>query len=76
MSKKLLFNNVNTTESDGYVVETLNGNPIYISDLAVTDKQQADIIGFSSSASIDTITIYSSNCPYIFAKGGRINANS
>lgn len=75
MSKKLLFNAGNTTESE-YVVETLNGNPIYVRDLAVTDEQQADIIGFSSSASIDTIIIYSSNCDQIFAKGGKINANS
>ena len=73
MPKRLLFNN--TTESD-YVVETLTGNPIYISDLAITDDQQAEIISFNSSGSTDTITIYSSNCPYIFAKGGRINANS
>lgn len=75
MSKKLLFNNANTTESD-YVVETLTGNPIYISDLAVTDKQQAEIISFNSSGGINTITIYSSNCPYIFGKGGKINADS
>ena len=73
MSKKLLFNN--TTESD-YVVETLTGNPIYISDLAVTDRQQAEIISFISSGSTDTITIYSRNCPYIFGKGGKINVNS
>lgn len=73
MSKKLLFNN--TIESD-YVVETLTGNPIYISDLAVTDEQQAEIISFKSSGSKDTITIYSSNCPYIFGKGGKINADS
>lgn len=73
MSKKLLFND--TIESD-YVVETLTGNPIYISDLAVTDEQQAEIISFNSSGSTDTITIYSSNCPYIFGKGGKINADS
>lgn len=73
MSKKLLFNN--TTESD-YVVETLTGNPIYISDLAVTDEQQAEIISFISSDSTDTIPIYSINCPYIFGKGGKINVNS
>ena len=72
MSKKLLFNN--TTESD--YVETLTGNPIYISDLAVTDEQQAEIISFISSDSTDTIPIYSINCPYIFGKGGKINVNS
>jgi hypothetical protein len=75
MSKKLLVNN--TPESDyDYVVETMTGNPIYISDLAVTDRQQAEIISFNPSGSTDTITIYSSNCPYIFGKGGRINADS
>ena len=73
MSKKLLFNNA--TESD-YVVETLTGNPIYISDLAVTDRQQAEIISFISSDSTDTIPIYYNNCPYIFGKGGKINVNS
>lgn len=75
MSKKLLFNNAITIESD-YVVETLTGNPIYVSDLAVIDEQQAEIISFSSSGSTDTITIYSSNCPYIFGKRGKINVNS
>ena len=74
MSKKLLFNNGDTTDF-GYV-ETLTGNPIYISDIKEQDDHQAEVISIITSHSTNIITIYSSNCPYIFAKGGRINANS
>lgn len=70
MSKKLLFNNENK------IVETITGNPIYISDVKTTDDPQAEVISIVSLGSTDSITIYSSNCPYIFAKGGRINVNS
>lgn len=75
MAKKLLFSNEGTADSD-YVVETLTGNPIYISDIKVTDDLQGEVISIITSSSTNIIIINSSNCPYIFGKGGRLNANS
>lgn len=75
MSKKLLLSNEGTADSD-YVVETLTGNPIYISDIKVTDDLQGEVISIITPSSTNIIIIYSSNCPYIFGKGGRLNANS
>jgi hypothetical protein len=74
MAKKLLLSNGDATDSD--YIETLTGNPIYISDVKVTDDLQGEVISIITSSSTNIIIIYSSNCPYVFAKGGRINANS
>ena len=84
MSKKLLVN-LSTPAIDSNCVATIvTGYPIVINNKNLCPKCGATLesivaegnIGVLNENGVYEIVIFTSNAPYIFGKGGKINANS
>jgi hypothetical protein len=84
MSKKLLMNLSAPTTDSNCVATILSGYPIVINNANLCLECGATIesilaegnIGVLNENGVYEIVIFASNAPYIFGKGGRLNANS
>lgn len=84
MSKKLLVNGTKIIIDSNCVATIVTGYPIVINNENLCQECGATIesivaegnIGVLNENGVYEIVIYASNAPYIFGKGGRLNANS
>lgn len=84
MSKKLLVNASKPAIDSNCVATIVTGYPIVINNENLCLECGATIesivaegnIGVLNENEVYEIVIFASNAPYIFAKGGRLNANS
>lgn len=83
MSKKLLFNNVSKENSSHYE-ETIIGYPIQLENEELCEEHSSSILsivgdGVGKAVEMEDglivyeITIYATNSPYVWGKGGRLN---